>query len=104
MSRTKREFKGKEYNDKSKKKKKDKKHFGFTSGTHSKFEETKEHWEERAENENDEIAKRRTEKLKDKKYPVKGEDYIKYGYGNGSKKKIKNYKKDGEDDISHTDR
>ena len=48
MSRTKREFKGKEYNDKSKKKKKDKKHFGFTSGTPSKFEETKEHWEERA--------------------------------------------------------
>lgn len=53
--------------------KKGKKFFGFTSGSHSRFEPTAE-----------------------KNYPVKNEDFVKYGYGNGTKKdkKTKHYKKE----------
>lgn len=53
--------------------KSDKKDFGFTYGVHSKFDTSGK-----------------------KKYPVKGVDYIKDGYGNGTKKenRVKNYKKE----------
>lgn len=83
MSRTKVKIRGKEYAKgkqterpripKDAPKSKLKKHFGHTSGTHSNFEPTAE-----------------------KNYPVKNEDFIKYGYGNGTKKekKTKHYKKE----------
>jgi len=88
MSRTITTIRGKDYpkSDKTKRattpkdapKSKTKKHFGFTSGTHSQFDKL-------------------TEKQKDgRNYPVKGKDYIKYGYGNGvsKSKKVKGYKKE----------
>lgn len=74
MSRTIHTFKGKKFPAKTRKKQKDKKCFGFTSGTHSHFDEL-------------------TEKQKGgRNYPVKGKDFIKYGYGNGSVRRVKNYK------------
>jgi hypothetical protein len=92
MGKTIRHYKGTEYRDKSKKKSKnDRKSFGWTSGTHSGFEHAKTYWKDRYEADaDDEIAARMWDKYKDKTYPEKGEDFVKYGYGNGSKKKIKN--------------
>jgi hypothetical protein len=87
MSRTTTNINGTEYpkNGKTKRvtvpkdapKTKFKKDFGFTSGTHSKFDEL-------------------PEDMKTGNYAVKGRDYIKYGYGNGTKKenRVKNYKKE----------
>ena len=88
MSRTTTTIRGKEYpkNGKTKRvstpkdapKDKFKKDFGFTSGTHSRFDELTE------------------KQKKGQTYPIKGEDYIKYGYGNGTAKtkRVKNYKKE----------
>lgn len=95
MSNTTREYKGEEYPDKSKKKHKDVKRFGWTSGTHSNFEAAKAHLKKEFEETPIdsplyEIRKKRWEEIKDKTYPEKGVDFVKYGYGNGSKKKIKN--------------
>lgn len=83
MSRTKHSDKfGNEFPAKSKKKLKDKKWFGFTDGLHSKLEEVKMILEKQIkDNPNDLISIRQLERLKDKKYTVKGEDFIKYGYG-----------------------
>jgi hypothetical protein len=88
MSRTKTVIEGVEY-PKSKKtsrimpkknmpKSKFKKHFGFTSGTHSQFDLLTD------------------EQKEGRNYPIKGKDFIKYGYGSGIKKskKTKNYKKE----------
>jgi len=98
MSRSTHILKGKYFPAKTRKKYKDRKHFGFTSGTHSHFEITL----------NPELAER-NQYLTDvalfagksveresttKTYPVKGVDFIKYGYGKGTKKKVKNYKKE----------
>jgi hypothetical protein len=94
MSRTYHESKsGEKLPAKTLKKRKDKKHFGFTSGTHSQFEEMKEYWRQRAQDPSDNLAQKRWEELKDKTYPEKGEDYVKYGYGNGMKKETKKKKK-----------
>ena len=59
-------------------KKMGRKWFGFTSGVHIQFEELPK------------------ERKKGKTYPVKGEDFIKYGYGNGTKKenRTKGFKKE----------
>ena len=89
MSDTIHTFKGEEFPAKTRKKIVDKKHFGFTSGTHSEFEKTKTCWEERAKDLDDKIAQRMWNKIKDKTYPIKGEDYIKYSYGNGTTKETK---------------
>lgn len=88
MSRTKVNIRGVEYPKgrktergvlpKNAPKNKTKKWFGFTNGAHSRFEDL-------------------PDEMKDgKNYPVKGEDFIKYGYGNGTKKenRIKGYKKE----------
>ena len=94
MSRTYHESKtGEKFPAKTRKRLKNKKQFGFTSGTHSDFEKFKEYWRKRAEDPSDEIAQRRWESLKDQTYPVPGEDYVKYGYGNGMKKETKKKKK-----------
>jgi hypothetical protein len=80
MSRTKHinERTGEEFPAKTKKAFKDKKHFGFTSGTHSQFDNAPEKYK------------------KGRTYPVKGEDYVKYGYGNGTNKenRTKGFKKE----------
>jgi len=68
MSRTVREFKGKEIKDHSRKKRKDKKFFGFTSGQHSRgivdisIEDGKVIY------------------TKSDRFPIKGKDFIKYGW------------------------
>ncbi len=101
MSRTLRKFKGKEYPEKSRKKPKDKKHFGFTSGTHSQFENAKKIIKEELENSEiddpmREIKERKWDRIKNKTYPVVKVDFLKYGYGNGTKKenRSKGYKKE----------
>lgn len=83
MGKTTREYKGDEYPDKSRKKPKtDRKSFGLTSGTHSQFEKAKVYWKDRHEaNPEDELAARMWKKYKDKTYPEKGVDFVKYGYG-----------------------
>lgn len=93
MSRTKRsDGKGnKTIADKSRRKHKDKKFFGFTSGTHSEFEKTKEIIKKEFEETPIDspwyaIRKKRWDKIKNKTYTVKGEDYVKYGYGQRKKK------------------
>lgn len=77
MSRTTRVFKNQTLRDKSRRKTKDKKFFGYTSGTHSRFELLSEGQKQ------------------DHSYAVKGIHYIKYGYGNRVSKqnRNKNYKK-----------
>lgn len=93
MSNTKRKdykSKGKRVNrDKSVKKKADRKHFGFTSGIHSAWEKYKADLKDRAENDPNEkmrkLYQERYDKIKNKPAPVKGEDYIKYGYGKQNK-------------------
>jgi hypothetical protein len=91
MSRTKHIFKGVEYPAKTKRKLAEKKHFGHTSGTHSEFEKTKAYLKKEFERTDPSDAwyalrKKRWEQIKDKAYPVAGEDYVKYGYGNGRNK------------------
>jgi hypothetical protein len=88
MSRTVTQIRGKEFpkgrktkrvsTPKDAPKDKFKKDFGFTSGTHSQFDNAPEKYK------------------KGRTYPIKGEDYIKYGYGNGTAKtkRVKNYKKE----------
>jgi len=88
MSRTKHVIKGKEYPAKTKKKLKDKKFFGFTYGLHSEFENAKKAYEKDGRP----SYKKRASEMGI--YPVKGKDFIKNGYGRGSKKKVKNYKKE----------
>ena len=86
MSRTLRNFKGKKVRDKSSRKPNDKKFFGHTSGTHSRFEDQKQYikklfldtpidsiWYK--------LNKKRWEEIKDKTYPEKNKDFKKYGYG-----------------------
>lgn len=92
MGKTLRKYKGKEYPDKSQKKHKDVKSFGHTSGIHSQFEATKAHIKKEFEETPVdspwyELRKKRWDEIKDRTYPEKGVDYVKYGYGNGSKKK-----------------
>lgn len=99
MSNTKRTYKGKEYSDKTRKTHKDVKSFGWTSGNHSRFEETKAFYKKRFEETSINspwytIYKKDWENIRNVNYPVTGKDFIKYGYGNGSKKKIKGYKKE----------
>jgi len=90
MSRTKHIIKGKEFPAKTPKKYKDRKHFGFTSGIHSQFELMKKIFKDRFEAEpNNPIAKMQWENVKDKAYPVKNVDFVKYGYGNGRNKNKK---------------
>jgi hypothetical protein len=89
MSRTLRKVKGKRVaRDKSKRKPKDRKDFGYTSGTHSKWDEYKAELKKRAEDPNDPLREhyaQRYAEIKDKSYPEKGVDYIKYGYGKQKK-------------------
>lgn len=100
MGKTIRKYKGKEYRDKSVKPYKHKKFFGFTSGVHSRFEDYKKSVKDEFENTDVDnpfypIIKKLWDKIKDKTHPIKGEDFIKYGYGNGMKNKnIKHYKQD----------
>ena len=86
MSKTYHTIKGVKHPAKTAKKWKDKKHFGFTSGTHSQFEAAKEHYRIEFETTPEDSPwyksrKEKWEKLKNKSYPVKGKDYVKYGYG-----------------------
>jgi hypothetical protein len=100
MSRTKHTFKGKEFPAKTRKKVKDRKFFGFTSGTHSQFEEAKAHYKKVFEESNPEtdpmykIKKEQWERVKDKTYTEKNVDFVKYGYGQGKKNKVKKHKKE----------
>lgn len=100
MARTKRKIKGIVYRDKLKPKRKDRKDFGYTYGEHSQFEKNKEYYRIELENtpiDNPwyEYRKRRyEERYLNKTYPIKGIDFDKHEYGNGSKKRIKHYKKE----------
>jgi len=90
MSRTLRKVKGKRVaRDKSKRKPKDVKDFGFTSGIHSQWEKYKADLKDMAANHPIEAMRKhyqeRYDAVKDKAYPVKGVDYIKYGYGKQNK-------------------
>lgn len=106
MSRTTQTFKGKKYPAKTRKKLVDKKSMGFTSGLHSQFEKVKALLKKQFE-ETDPASpfyptiKRHWERIKDKTYPKKGVDYVKYGYGKGIKKenKIKNHEKFKKDET-----
>ncbi len=90
MGKTIRNYKGEQYPDKSKKRaKKDRKSFGWTSGTHSGFENAKTYWKERFEETSEDdvmypVVKKNWEHYKDKTYPEKGVDYVKHGYGRKS--------------------
>lgn len=81
MSKTKKEYKGEEYTAKDRKKYKDKKHFGETSGSHSRTEDNIDHKK----------GVRRTNET-----PIKGKDFIKYGYPSEMRdgKVIKNLQKE----------
>ncbi len=86
MGKTIRKYKGVEYPDKSQKKHKDVKHFGHTSGTHSRFEAVKAHYKKVFEETPIDdpwyaLNKGHWDDIKDKTYPEKGVDYVKYGYG-----------------------
>lgn len=90
MSRSKHIVNGKEFPAKTRKKYKDRKFFGFTDGLHSQFENAKKAYEEDGRPTYKRIASEMGT------YPVKGKDFIKYGYGRGSKKKVKNHGKEKE--------
>lgn len=100
MSRTHHEFRGVLSPAKTKCKPKDKKFFGFTSGTHSGFKEPV--WASDADR-NQYLTEVSTftsttveRETKTKTYPEKGVDFVKYGYGNSTKKekRVKNYQRE----------
>ena len=68
MSRTKRKYKGIEYPDSSRKRRKDKKFFGFTSGQHSRGIVD-------ISIENGKVIYTKSDRT-----PIKGEDFVKYGW------------------------
>lgn len=65
MSKTKKKYRGEEYTAKDRKKYKDKKHFGETSGSHSR----------RDDGNNTIKGVRRVDETN-----IKGKDFVKYGY------------------------
>ena len=65
MGKTKHKHKGEEYTAKTRKKYKDKKHFGETSGSHSRTSDNITHKK----------GTRRTDETN-----IKGKDFVKYGY------------------------
>ena len=93
MSKTKRnDGKGGKVADKSRRKPKDRKFFGFTSGTHSQFEKAKEHYRKEFENTAIDdpwynLRKKHWDAIKDQAYPVKDKDFTKYGWGGNNRKK-----------------
>jgi hypothetical protein len=98
------EITGEKFPAKTRKRRADKKHFGFTSGVHSRFEEHKAHLfkefnETPIDNPWYEINKKRWEDIKDKTYPIRGEEYIKYSYGNGTTKETKRRHKNEQNSI-----
>jgi len=92
MSKTFRTFKGKRYPEKSRRKLKDKKWFGFTSGNH-----TDKHYV---------AGSTRVEDGKvvqdfETRAPIKGKDFIKYGYPNaGYPKHMVQAKRRGYHDVN----
>lgn len=99
MSRTTHIFKGVSSQAKTRKKSKDKKNFGFTDGVHSKFEPVTLAVDDRNDYLTDIMLytdKTIEREVIQKTYPEKNIDYVKYGYGNGTKKqnRIKNYKRE----------
>jgi hypothetical protein len=99
MSRTIRKFQDKTFPDKKRKDHKDVKHFGFTSGTHSQWEQSKKYLKAQYKDLPEDhlmrpLIKKRLDAMGT--YPVKGEDFIKYGYGKGIRKenKSKHFKKE----------
>lgn len=86
MAKTIREYKGKIYRDESRKKIKDKKFFGHTSGSHSRgIEDVK-------------VEDGKIIRAKSDRAPIKGIDFIKYGWPveNRGKKTIENMRHEKE--------
>jgi len=81
MGKTKHKHKGEEYTAKTRKKYKDKKHFGETSGSHSR----------RDDGQTPVKGTRRTDETN-----IKGKDFVKYGYPSETRKGkvIKNLQKE----------
>lgn len=99
MSRTTHTFKGIISPAKTRKKFKDKKNFGFTDGVHSKFKAEPLGADDRNEYLTDIMFytdKTIAREVIQKTYPEKNIDYVKYGYGKGTKKenRTKNYKRE----------
>jgi hypothetical protein len=94
MSKTLKEYKGKKYKAKDPKKRKDKKHFGETSGSHSNK------LYNYIEKDGRIVKQRKGKDAKADEAPVKGKDFIKYGYPFEMRKGkvVKNLQKEREAD------
>lgn len=98
MSRTKHTFRNGEFPAKTKRKLNDRKFFGFTDGVHSSFVAKSSDSDENIylQEVSDFVKVPIKKNENNRTYALPGIDYVKYGYGNGTKKenRTKNYKRE----------